>query len=66
MAGKKASTTKSRVTQDVGGGGSSVVMSLRLEAAMHERLRKLAFDRRGSMREFILRGIEEVLKAEKY
>jgi|GEM_PF-6814159 len=43
-----------------------VVMSFRLEEQMHDRLRKLAFDKRLPMRDFIVRGIEQVLKEENY
>lgn len=42
-----------------------VIMSIRIEGAMHERLRKLAFDRRKPMRDFIVEGIETVLKTER-
>ncbi|ADW70340.1 hypothetical protein [Granulicella tundricola] len=48
------------------GAVESVIMSLRVDKPQHDRLRKLAFDKRIPMREFIVRGIEEVLKAEKY
>lgn len=41
-------------------------MSVRFETAQHERLRKLAFDCKTEMREFIVRGVEEVLKGEDY
>ena len=53
-------------TLDVTDPGEKVGMSIRIEKTLHERLRKLAFDQRISMQEFIVRGIEEVLKAEKY
>lgn len=41
-------------------------MSLRIDRSLYERLRKLAFDRQKPMLEFIVRGIEMVLKAERY
>lgn len=43
-----------------------VIMSIRLEGPMHERLRKLAFDRRSTKRDLIVKGLEMMLKAEKY
>ena len=39
-----------------------VSMSLRLDHPLYERLRKLSFDKRKPMRDFIIRGVEQVLK----
>ena len=41
-------------------------MSIRIPRHVHERLRKLSFERRRPMHDFIMQGIELVLKAEKY
>lgn len=43
-----------------------VLYSLRLPAAVYERLRKLAFDTRRPMTEFVIRGLEIVFKTEKH
>lgn len=43
-----------------------IASSLRIEKSIHDRLRKLAFDTRVPMQTYINRGIEMVLKAEKY
>jgi len=43
-----------------------VAMSLRPPKPLYDRLRKLSFDKRKPMTEYIERGIEMVLKAEKY
>lgn len=43
-----------------------VPMSLRPPKSLYDRLRKLSFDTRKPMTEYIERGIEMVLKAEKY
>ena len=46
--------------------GTLKPMSLKLEPGLYDRLRKLAFDKRQPMTELMIRGIEMVLKAEKY
>lgn len=63
MATKKAAQPKvdSADTQP-----KDVILSLRIDGPVHDRLRELAFDRRRPMRDFIMQGIEQVLKAEKY
>ena len=70
MAGTKKTSGKQRSkTSDAAlapGQLPDVVMSLRLEGSQHERLRKLAFDKRLPMRDFIVQGIEHILKSEKY
>lgn len=43
-----------------------VNMSLRLEPALYDRLRKLAFDKRVPMHGLVVNSIEKLLKAEKY
>lgn len=43
-----------------------VNVSLRLEPALHDRLRKLAFDQRIPMHTLIVQGIESVLTKAKY
>jgi predicted DNA-binding protein len=43
-----------------------VPMSIRTPRPLYDRLRKLSFDKRKHMTEYINRGIEMVLKAEKY
>jgi predicted transcriptional regulator len=43
-----------------------VNMSLRLDSALHARLRKYAFDTRESMHAFALQAIDAALKAKKY
>jgi predicted HicB family RNase H-like nuclease len=43
-----------------------VNVSLRLDPALHERLRKMAFDKRKHMHPFIVEAIETALKAAKY
>jgi len=43
-----------------------VNVSLRLEPALHERLRKMAFDKRRQMHPIIVEAIEAALKAAKY
>jgi hypothetical protein len=63
---KKAARIALAIDSETIAAPPDVVMSLRVEAAMHERLRKLAFDKRMPMRDFIVRGIEQVLKEEKY
>ena len=42
------------------------IMSIRVEKDIYERLRKLAFDKRVPMRDFIVRGVAEILKKEGY
>lgn len=43
-----------------------VPMSLLVASPLYERLRQLSFDKRKPMRNYVTRGIEMVLKAEKY
>lgn len=43
-----------------------VPYSVQLPAPLYERLRKLNYDTRRPMSEFVIRGIEMVLKAEKH
>ena len=43
-----------------------VAMSLRLDHSRYERLRKLSYDKHQPMTELLVRGIDLVLKAEKY
>ena len=43
-----------------------VNLPIRLEGPQYERLRKMAFDRRESMRDIVVRALETHLKAEKY
>jgi hypothetical protein len=43
-----------------------VVYSVRIPAPLYERLRKLNFDTRRPVSEYVVRGVEMVLKAEKY
>jgi predicted transcriptional regulator len=43
-----------------------VNMSLRLDAKLHERLRKYAFETRQSMHSFAVEAIDAALKAKKY
>ena len=43
-----------------------VNVSLRLDPALHERMRKMAFDKRIHMHPFIVEAIEAALKAAKY
>lgn len=49
-----------------GGVSEVVATSIRIDKPLHDRLRKLAFDRRVPMANYIVHGIEMVLKAEKY
>jgi len=59
----KASDLASGVNPDP---DAVIPVSLRLPTSLHERLRKLSFDTRRPMTEFLIRGAEMVLKAEKY
>jgi hypothetical protein len=43
-----------------------VNVSLRLDPALHERLRKMAFDKRKKMHPIIIEAIEAALKSAKY
>jgi predicted transcriptional regulator len=43
-----------------------VNVSLRLDPALHDRLRKMAFDKRRQMHPIIVEAIEAFLKAAKY
>ena len=63
MTTRKPAATKA---DESAASSSDTIMSIRLEGAMHERLRKLAFDRREPMRSFIVKGITLVLEAEGY
>ena len=46
--------------------GKAVVMSLRLDTPMHDRLRKMAYEQRRTMRDILLEGLELVLTKGKY
>ena len=43
-----------------------ISVSLRLPAPIYERLRKLSFDKRKPMSEYLIHGVELLLKGEKY
>jgi len=43
-----------------------VNMSLRLDSALHERVRKYSFDTKEKMHTFVVQAIEAALKAKKY
>jgi predicted HicB family RNase H-like nuclease len=58
---------KMKKTDDVPPSQPEIVnMSLRLDHALHERLRKYAFDTRESMHAFALEALDAALKAKKY
>ena len=63
---KRIVKAKELAKDEVPDGSAVVVMSVRVEKQLYERLRKLSFDRRQPMTEFMVRGIDLVLKAEKY
>jgi hypothetical protein len=58
---KKAAVTKAEPAKP-----EIVNVSLRLDPALHERLRKMAFDKRRQMHPIIVEAIETALKAAKY
>ncbi|MDW5266933.1 MULTISPECIES: hypothetical protein [Acidobacteriaceae] len=64
--GKKIVKATAPATATEGGPPEFVASSLRIEKSIHDRLRKLAFDTRMPMQTYVNRGIEMVLKAEKY
>lgn len=64
-SGKKVVSATAPVNHD-GGTSEVVATSIRIDKPLHDRLRKLAFDKRLPMANYIVRGIELVLKAEKY
>jgi hypothetical protein len=67
---RKGTAKKVAKAKELGDGGSEddvvVPMSIRPPRPLYDRLRKLSFDTRKPMTEYINRGIELVLKAEKY
>jgi hypothetical protein len=65
-SGKKMVPAKAVVTANESSTPEFVASSLRIEKALHDRLRKLAFDTRVPMQTYVNRGIELVLKGEKY
>lgn len=64
MAGRKQPAVKK--SEEYPNSPTGVVMSLRIDSTMHDRLRKISYERKQPMRDFIVQGIEMVLKAEKY
>ena len=46
--------------------GGVISVSLRLPTPVYERLRKLSFDKRKPMSEYLIQGVESVLSDEKY
>ena len=67
---RKGTAKKVVKAKELSGGGADenavVAMSIRPPKPLYDRLRKLSFDTRKPMTEYIERGIEMVLKAEKY
>jgi hypothetical protein len=64
--GKRVVPAKAAPSPKNGDSNEVVATSVRIPKALHERLRKLSFDKRIGMTTYIERGIEMVLKAEKY
>jgi hypothetical protein len=64
--GKKIVRASAPATVNEDGPPEFVASSLRIEKSIHDRLRELAFDTRIPMQTYVNRGIEMVLKAEKY
>lgn len=65
-SGKKVVKVADLVKGEDPGPDTVIAMSLLLDYPVYERLRKLAFEKRKPMRQYINRGIEKVLKSEKY
>lgn len=67
---RKGTAKKVAKVKELTEGGSDddvvVPMSIRPPKPLYDRLRKLSFDKRKHMTEYIIRGIEMVLKHEKY
>jgi predicted DNA-binding protein len=66
---RKGTAKKVAKAKELTEGGSDdvvVPMSIRPPKPLYDRLRQLSFDNRKPMTEYINRGIEMVLKAEKY
>jgi hypothetical protein len=64
--GKKVVKVTDLVKGKDPGPDAVVAMSLLIDYPLYERLRKLAFDKHTPARQYVTRGIELVLKAEKY
>lgn len=43
-----------------------VGISMKVPRSLHDRLRKIAFEKRRPMTEFIIKGVEDILKKEGY
>jgi hypothetical protein len=65
-SGKKVVKVADLVDGENPGADTVIAMSLLLDYPVYERLRKLAFEKRKPMRQYIIRGIDKILKLEKY